>query len=160
MPLSSSGPASSTTKRPGREPVRGRPDQDLARSRGFLQARSEVHRFARRKRRVGALDDDLARLDPDSGFELELFDCDPHRERGADRALGVVLVGLGYAEGGHDRVAGELLDDPAVLDDALRHRVEESRHAPPNDLGVGSGDDSRRVDDVDEQHCCELSLHV
>ncbi len=35
-------------------------------------------------------------------------------ERGADRALGVVLVRLRDAERGHHGVAGELLDDPAV----------------------------------------------
>ena len=37
--------------------------------------------------------------------------------------------------------------------------LEEAREAP-DDLRVGSGHQPCRVDDVDEQHRCELALHV
>ncbi len=67
---------------------------------------------------------------------------------------------LRHAECRHDRVTGELLDDPAVLLDALRNGLEEPRDTPTNDLRVGARDEARGVDDVDEQHGCELSLHV
>ena len=88
------------------------------------------------------------------------FDRVADRERRPGRALRVVLVRLRDAERGHHGVAGELLDDAAVLLDALRDHVEELRHAAPHDLRVGAGDEPCRVDDVDEQHRCELSLHV
>ena len=55
---------------------------------------------------------------------------------------------------------GELLDDAAVLRHALRDRLEELVHAASHDLRIGAGDQPCRVDDVDEQHRCELSLHV
>ena len=69
-------------------------------------------------------------------------------------------MGLRHAERGHHGVAGELLDDAAVLDDAVRDRLEEPRDAATYDLRVGARDEPGRVDDVDEQHRCELSLHV
>ena len=44
--------------------------------------------------------------------------------------------------------------------DALGNHVEELRHATPNDLRVGTGDQPGRIDEVHEQDRCELSLHV
>jgi len=44
-------------------------------------------------------------------------------QTGADRALGVVLVGHRRSEHGHDGVADELLDDPAERFDPLPHRL-------------------------------------
>ena len=145
---------------PGGEPIRRRADEDLARSCGFLEPRREVHRLARRECRLRAVDDDLAGLDPDAGLELELVHGRAHRERGARGAERVVLVRLRNAERGHHGVAGELLDDAAVLHDALRDGLEEPRDAAAHDLRVGARDEPGRVDDVDEQHRCELSLHV
>ena len=46
---------------------------------------------------------------------------------GADRALGVVLVGQRDAEGGHDGVAGELLDDAAVRARCSARRASKKR---------------------------------
>ena len=80
-------------------------------------------------------------------------------ETGPDRALGVVLVRLGDAEGGEDGVAGELLDDPAVGGHAVRDLVEEPGHAAAHDLRIGAGDELRRADQVDEEHGCELAFH-
>ena len=97
---------------------------------------------------------------PDARLELELVDCVEDREPGADGALGVVLVRLRDPERGHDRVAGELLDDPAVRDHAVRDAVEVRLDTPPHDLGVGAGDERGRVDEVDEQDRGELAFHA
>ena len=83
-----------------------------------------------------------------------------HRERCAGRAMRVVLVRLRHAERGENGVACELLDDPAVLRDAVRDRLEEPVDAPAHDLGVGARDEARGVHDVDEQDRCELALHT
>src|SRR4029079_6380796 len=72
----------------------------------------------------------------------------------------IVLVCLRHAESGHHGITGELLDDATVLDDAARDRLEEPRDTATHDLRVGARDEPSRVDDVDEQHRCELSLHV
>jgi len=42
---------------------------------------------------------------------------------------------------------------------AMRDALEELRHPPARDLGVGAGDERRRIDEVDEQDGCELSFH-
>ena len=70
---------------------------------------------------------------------------------GANGALCVVLVRERHAEGRHHGVAGELLDDAAVRDDAVRDLVEELRDAPADDLRVGAREELRRGDEVDEQ---------
>ena len=114
MPLSSSGPASSHDQPPSSEAVRGRADEDLARHRRLLEPRREVHGFARRERRVRLVDDDLAGLDADAHFEIQLADGVAHPERRPRGALGVVLVRLRDAERGEHGVARELLDDAAV----------------------------------------------
>ena len=69
-------------------------------------------------------------------------DAVERRERGADGALGVVLVLERHAEGGHHGVARELLHRPAVGDDAVRDLVEEAADAAAHDLRI----DVRRAD--------------
>ena len=54
------------------QPVRGLADENLSRRGGLLKARSHVHRFAGRERRVGLVDDHLTRLDAHSGLETEV----------------------------------------------------------------------------------------
>ena len=159
IPFNSSGPASSTTRLASCETVRGRADEDLSGARGLLEPRGEIDRLAGRECRLGAVDDDLARLDPDPGLELELVHGPSHRERRACRAQRVVLVGLRNAECRHHGVSRELLDDAPVLDDARGDVLEELVDTPAHDLGVGAGYEARRVDDVDEQNGCELALH-
>ena len=111
--------------------------------------------------RVDVLDDELARLDARCGLEAELAHRVEHRERGAHRALGVVLVRLRHAEGGHHGVAGELLDRAAVLLDAGRRALEVRGDAPPDDLGIARRRRSaRRIDEIDEEHGCELAFHL
>ena len=134
-------------------------DQYLAGSRGLLQARREGDRFAGGKGRVALVDDDLPRFDAHPGLEPDLADRVEHRERGANGALGVVLVCLGNAKSGQDCIAGEFLDDAAVRRHAMRDPLEELRHSPACDFRICSGDERRRIDQVDEQNGCQLSLH-
>ena len=127
MPLSSSGPASSTTRLPAASryavgPTRISPGRAASWSRAARFTASPVAKVE-----SDAVDDDLARLDPDAGLELELVHRRAHRERRARRAERIVLVRLRNAERGHHGVAGELLDDAAVLDDAVRDHLEEPR---------------------------------
>ena len=142
-----------------RQPPRAGPEHDLARRGRLLQARGDVDGLAGRERRVGVVDDDLARLDADPRLEPELVDLVEDRERGAHRALRVVLVRPRHAERGHHGVAGELLDRAAVLLDLLGRVLEVARHAPADDLRVAGAEQRRRVDEIDEDHGCELALH-
>ena len=142
------------------EPAHDRPEHDLARLRRLLQARGQVDGLAGGEgRRGGVVDDDLAGLDADARLEPELAHLLHHREGGAERALGVVLVRARNAERGHHRVAGELLDRAAVLLDAGRGLIEVLAHAAPDDLGIDSAHEGRRVDQVDEEHRRELPFH-
>ena len=125
----------------------------------MLEPRSEIDRLARGERRVAGAGDDLARLDPDARLKLEVLDRVEDLQRGADGALGIVLVGRRDAERGHHGVTGELLDRAAVGLDTAGDAVEELRHAPADDLGVAGGDQRRRVDEVDEEDRGEFPLH-
>ncbi len=143
----------------GGEAIRGRPDEDLPGTRGFLQSGGQVDGLARGEGRVRAVDDDLAGFDPDTRFQLEIVHGVAHRERRTHRALRVVLVRLRDAERRHDGIARELLHDPPVLRDARRDRLEELVHTAPHDLRISAGDEAGGVDDVDEQDGRELALH-
>ena len=105
------------------------------------------------------LGDDLAGLDPDSGFEPEAVDRLEELERRANGPLGVVLVRLRDAERGHDGVAGELLDVAAVVLDAPRDPVEEAGDAAPDHLWIRARDQPGRVDQVHENNGGQLALH-
>ncbi len=144
---------------PERQPVHAGADQDLSRVGHLLEARGEIDRLAGGERGVAGAGDDLPRLDPDARLKLEVLDRVEDLQRGADGALGVVLVRRRDAERGHHGVARELLDGAAVGLDTARDAVEELGHAPAHDLGVACGDQRRRVDEVDEQDRGEFSLH-
>ena len=144
---------------PQREPVRARSEHELARLCRLLEARSQRHGLTGREGRLGIVGDDLARLDADARLEPELLDCIEDRKPRADSALGVVLVRLRDPEGGHDGVAGELLDDPAVRDHAVRDAVEERLDTAAHDLRIRARDERGRVDEVDEQDRGELAFH-
>ena len=64
------------------------------------------------------------------GAELRVDGVEPveHASRRPDGAHGIVLVCSGDAEGGHDRVADELLDRAALGLDLLAHRPEIAIH--------------------------------
>ena len=83
-------------------------------------------------------DERLPGVDADAELELGLLVEDPvaDRERGAHRALGVVLVRDRRAEHGHHRVADELLDRAAeALELVAQPRVVRAgaASAPPRD---------------------------
>ena len=145
---------------PTDETRRAGADEDLPRLGALLQPRGEVDGLARGEGRRGVVGDDLAGLDSDAGLEAQLANALERRQRGTDRALGVVLVRERHAEGRHDGVPGELLDGSAVRDDAVRDLVEEPADAPPDDLGIGLGDELGRADEVHEENGCELALHA
>ena len=111
--------------------------------RQLLEPRRDVDGLAGREGRLGVVGDDLAGLDADPRLEAEVPDRVQDRERGAQRALGVVLVRARDAERGHDGVAGELLDRAAVRLDAARDLLEEARDTPAHDLGIARGDEAR-----------------
>ena len=143
----------------GRQPERGRADQDLAGLGDLLESRGDVERLARRERRVPVLDDDLARFDPDPHRQLAVSRLDdPHRC--PDGALGIVLVRDRDAEDGEHGVPGELLDGSPVRLDVTPRAVEELRHPSADDLRVARGDERARIDEVDEERGRELAFHV
>ena len=72
-------------------------------------------------------------------------------ERGADGALGVVLVRGRRAPDRHDRVADELLDRAAVAVDHLARQVEVARQGLADVLGVALLGERREADEVGEQ---------
>ena len=142
-----------------REAQHAGPDQDRPLGRGLLEPCGEVDGLARRERRVGVLDDDLAGLDADPHAEAHLLDRGHDLERGAKGALRVVLVRERDAERGHDGVAGELLDGAAVRHDAARDAVEVVVDALPDDLRIGARDQPCGVDEIDEQDGRQLPFH-
>ena len=141
------------------EPPCKRADQDLPGLRSLLEPGCDIHGLAGCERRVGLVGHDLARFDPDPRLEAEPVDRVQDRDCGANRALGVVFMRGRNPEGGHDGVAGELLDDATVRGDALRDMLEKGVDAPANDLGVARGDKRGRADEIDEEHGRELAFH-
>ena len=126
-PLSSSGPASSTTRLPAASryavgPTGSRPGSAACWSRAATLTASPVAKVES----PSSTTTSPASI-PIRACELELVDRLAHRERRAHGPLGVVLVRLRDTEGGQDGVAGELLDDAAVLVDAARDACRRSR---------------------------------
>ena len=101
------------------EPVRRRAGEDLVWPRRLLEARGEVDRLPRGEAGLRLVHHEFPGFEADPRLEPELPDLLPDRERGSSGALRVVLVRLRDAEGGQHRVAGELLDDAPVHDDAV-----------------------------------------
>ena len=128
--------------------------------RAHLKACGEVDGLARGKGRFAVVGDHLAGLDPDTGLEAERLDALERRDRRTDGALGVVLVCERHTEGGHDGVAGELLHRAAVRHDAVRDLIEKTADAPADHFRIRVREGLCGRDEVDEQHGCELSLHI
>ncbi len=90
--------------------------------------------------------DDLARVDPDPGREVEpvlaaqlggvLADVVEHRQGRVTGAACMVLVGDGGAEDGHDPVAGELVDGALEAVHGVGEGREEALHDRVPLLGV------------------------
>ena len=147
----------------GRQAPGGGADEDAVRLRRLLEARGHVHRVAGhgvlvRLRAGSRAADHLARVDADPDLEPLL----PHRladgQRGMERALRVVVVGLRRAVDRHHRVADVLLDGAAIALDLGRHGLEVGALDLANLFGVARLGPAREADEVDEQHRDEASL--
>ena len=81
-----------------------------------------------------------------------------HVEGGADRAVGIVLVGHRGAEEGQHRIALQLGDRALVAEDGLRHQVERLVDDLRPVLGVHLLGERRRADYVGEEGRDRLAL--
>jgi hypothetical protein len=138
-------------------------DEDRARLGRLLEPRRDVD---------GVTGNEGAALAGPPGHDLAGVDADPelegaaeergepalHRERRVQRPLRVVLVRLGDAEDGHDRVAGELLDRAAGVVDLGRHRVVEALELDARPLRILLLPERRRADEVGEDDGGQLPL--
>ena len=82
------------------------------------------------------------------------------RERGANRAFGIVLVGDRRPEEGHDGVADELLDGAAVALELGAQLLVVRPQDRVDVLGVERLGPRREADEVGEEHRHDLSLPV
>ena len=146
--------------RAGRHPVGRVVDQDGPRPGRRLEPRGRVDDVARDHPLADGADGD-GRLPADDACpglepgESEVAAESGHRrdqvEAGPDRPLRVVLVGDRGAPHGHDRVADELLDGPAVAGDDLATGREVALEKVPHLLGVATLGQGRERDEVDEE---------
>ncbi len=143
-----------------REPLGDLADRDRARSGGGLKAGRDVDRVADHRVAVADLPgQDLARVDSDPEREVDTGDLlvdlvhrALHREAGAHRALGVVLVGDRRAEDGHDVVADELVDGAAEAGDLVAEAPERAIDHRLERLGVHPLGDGGVAGEVGEEH--------
>ena len=131
---------------------------------GLLQARRCVDHVARNHRLAGTRsgvegDDRVASVHRRPDLEVELRLLLVHRSHGvahgecrADSALRVVPVRCRRAEDGHDRVADELLDNPAERLELVLHRRMERREDCAHILGIELIRASGEADQIDEDH--------
>ena len=140
-----------------RQPVRLLADQDLARLRRLLQARSNIDRVAGRKTLLRA-GHDLAGRHPDPPSNPELGERLSHLDRSPERAQRVILVQHRHPEHRHHRIADELLDRAAVILDDRLHPLEVARQHQPQRLGIELLTKRRRAGDVTEEHRHRLPL--
>ena len=118
-------------------------DDDAVHGRGALQPRGGVDHVARDQRLAecrsrAERDERLAGVHGDAQLQVEvelalveLERAVTHRQRAANGALGVVAVGRGRAEDGHDRVADELLHGAAEGLELAPDVLVVRRRGPP-----------------------------
>ena len=145
---------------PGADQLRGQgPAQHLARSGGLLEAGRHVDGVAD-DRAVPALPHGgghhLPRVDADR--EDQITTEPSHRQTGRHGALGVVVVGDGDPEHGHEGVAHVLVDGAAVLEHHRPQFPERRVDHAGDDLGVGALREGGEPDHVGEQHRGQLAL--
>ena len=87
---------------------------------------------------------------------VELGEALAHRDRGAHRSLGVVLVHAGHAEDRHDRVARVLLDGAAEGEDLLGHLLEERGEQGADLFGIVAGGQLGGAGEIGEEHRHQL----
>jgi hypothetical protein len=132
------------------EPLRFRPDQDLARVGVLLEARRDVDGVARCER-LALADHHFARVDTDAHLELERCDGLAHLDRRAHGPQRIVLVRGGDAEHRHHRVADELLDRAPVAFEHLTQRGVVALHRRPVGLRIEALAERRRSGEVAEE---------
>jgi hypothetical protein len=151
------------------EPVRALAQQDLAWSRGLLEASGDVHRVAGHQalaaRRIAG--DDLARVhtdprrEPDAvvAFEVVVQRLErlPHVVRCPNGSQRIVFVELRDPEHRHHGVADELLDRTAVPFDHGRHLIEVSAHDTAERFGIEAFAEGRRAGDIGEHDRHDLA---
>jgi hypothetical protein len=138
------------------EPARHGADQHLAGLSSLLEPRGHVDGVAGDER-VALARNDLAGVDTDARLEAEVRDGAAHFPRGADRAQGVVLSRNGDAEDGHDRVADEFLDSPAMPLEDRSHLLVVAAHRRAQRFGVGAIAERRRPGEVTEDNRDDLA---
>ena len=150
LPFSSSGSSSTYSIAAPGEPVRELADDHRSRLGRGLQPRGDVDRVAdhrvavadpaRRAPRPELIPTRSAKLGADVGGDplVDLLHRALHRQPGAHRALGVVLVGHRGAEDAHHVVADVLVDRPAVALD-LGRRAAAVRGRPATSSAPGRG---------------------
>ena len=153
-----------------RRSVRLLSDRNAADRGDALEARGGVHDVAghdalaglgaRPERHHGLTGRDAdADLQPEAWIGLvHLFDRFDRAQGAPHRPLGVVFVGDRSPIHGHDGVADEFLDRPAVALDLLANPRVVGPQARANVLRIGLVGRGREVDEVAEQHRDDLPL--
>ena len=151
----------------------GRADDDAALGSDVLQPRGDVDRVAERVPGVSVsvgleADDDRPGVDPDADGELDAvgvldllrigLNGPLDRERCADGALRVVLVGDRRAEEREHLVADELRDGAVVAAHLLRHESHDLVDEELRALGAEPLADRGRADDVGDQRRDDTAL--
>ena len=146
--------------RPGPDQLGGeRPAEDLARAGRLLQPGGHIHGVADHGAVAGSPDGGghhLPRVDADREDQIaaEL----PHGQGGGHRSLGVVVMGDGDPEDGHQAVTHVLVDGAAVIDHDRAELAEGGIDHPGHDLGVGPLGQGGEADHVGEQHRRQLAF--
>ena len=125
--------------------------------RGLLQPRGDVDGVSGRES-FGRPSYDFSRIDADARLDAELGQGVSHLHRSPAGPERVILVHLGDAEDGHDRVADELLHrSPVRLDDPL-HTLEVAGEQGAERLRVGRLAQRGRAGYVAENDGDDLAL--
>ena len=152
-----------------RRAMRPRADQDRARRRCRLDSRRRVHHVAHRERLAGrrllGADERLSGRDADPDLEgepgvggVQVGDCRPHGEGGAQRALRIVLVADRGSEERDHGVADELLDRAAEPLELVPQAAVVRQQSRADVLGIELLGAGGRADEVDEDGRDEPAL--
>ncbi len=125
-------------------------DQDLARLCRLLETRRDVDGVPGRQASSDPAHD-LTRVDPDPRLDAEVRECVSHVQGRPTRAKSVVLVRDRHPEDGHDGVADERSDAPAVSLDDPAHPFEVARKQRPERLRIARVAESSGPGDVAEE---------
>ena len=154
--MSACSPAGSKTIAAEAARCGGLPDEDRAGGATDWSRRGRVDEVPGDHPLAGGADGHrrLAGQDPGPGLHRrpERPDRVDELEPGPHRPLGVVLVGDRRAPDGHDGVADELLDRPAVAGDHLAGDLEVAGQGVADLLGVALLGERREPDEVGEEH--------